>query len=355
MPRCPVFAGTWQIETNHSDATRDIPGIFAFDDKVTTMSNIVRDFYKNARQYAKIGGMTDGTQGVPLSSPAEDRPLYIFVAPEYYFKKTIGERCLAKTERDTFIQAMSAIAQANTNLLLIPGTVTWKKPADAKASTKAQQRLIDREAKIAGNTMKKVESKPLVDKQRMLIRGLPEAQYVAYNTAYLFYGTQTYKYHKMNDASEMDRGDLNTIFIPGSARGIYQIGGFTIGIEICADHDIGMLNQEVDIHIVTSASVGRKEANIKAKDGGLFIHASNGNAESFKVVRDPANGLQLNEPPSLMSRPFVGDQGNMNNEIARRMQGITQNVDARKKGVTELVRLAHGGKLTTWMAMLDTV
>jgi hypothetical protein len=74
----------------------------------------------------------------------------------------------------------------------------------------------------------------------------------------------------------------------------------------------------------------------------LFIHASSGHAESLKILRDPTNGLQLNAPLSMVSHPFVGDPVNMNNEIARRMQGITKNVDARKKGITEHVRLAYG-------------
>lgn len=353
MPRCPVFAGTWQIETNSTDLAKDVPGVFAFDQKIETMTNVVQDFYKNARQYAKIGGMTAGSRAMPQSSPAEDRPLYIFIAPEYYFKKTVGERCVDKADRDRFIAAMSAIAQTSHNLLMIPGTVAWKKQADLKSSKKAEQRLIDRERNFLGQ-IKEKDVKGLFAKQKMLYRQDPGAQYVAYNTAYIFFGAQTYKYHKMNDFSELEKGDQNTVFIPGSVRGIYDVGGFRIGIEICGDHDTGMLNQEVDIHIVTSALVTRKNDNVKAKNGGLFVHAASSHAEAHKVFRGAQGAPQLVEPYSMESQPFVGDQQKMQQEIDQRMQGITKNVEQRKAGITKQVRLAYGGRLTTWMAMLDT-
>jgi hypothetical protein len=354
MPRRPVFAGTWQIETNNPENAKDIPGVFAFDQKIETMTTIVQDFYKNARQYAKIGGMTAGDRGVPVSSPAEDRPLYIFVAPEYYFKKSIGERCVDKADRDRFIAAMSAIAQSSNNLLIVPGTVAWKKPADEKASKKAEKRLVDREKNFL-DQVKGKDVKSYFAKQKMLYRRDPDAQYVAYNTAYLFYGAQTYKYHKMNDFSELEKGDRNTVFIPGSARGIYDVGGFKIGIEICGDHDTGMLDQEVDIHIVTSAAVTRKNMNVKAKNGGLFVHAASSHAEAHKVFRGAQDEMQLVEPYSMVNQPFVGDRQNMQQEVTRRMQGITKNVEQRKEGITKQVRMAYGGRLTTWMAMLDTI
>lgn len=354
----PIFAGTWHIQTNAKLRTDDVTGVMTFDDKLTTMSSIITTFYSQAKQYAKVasaGPVGGSRKAVGVLAPAPATPLYIFIAPEYYFKKTIGERCVSKVERDQFINCMSQLAANKPNLLLVPGTITWKKDAtDSKSRKKAQTRLLERQHNFADGAF--------AAKKREQLKFVGDVKFVAYNTAYLFYGTSTFKYHKMNDVGELQAGDTDTLFIPGSLRGNYTIAGLQMGIEICGDHDVGMLNQPVDIHIVTSAAVTRKNDKVWAKDGGMFLHASNEGSEALKVTRAGATiPPNLNPLASMSHQPQLGTEHDMQFEIQSRLQ------DLRNRGVpesavqqsadkfTKQVRQAFGGTLTTWMGMLDTV
>ena len=352
----PIFAGTWHIQTNAKLRTDDVTGLMTFNDKLTTMSAVITDFYSQANQYAKVASAgTAGGSRKAVTTTAPATPLYIFIAPEYYFKKTIGERCVTKVERDQFIATMSQLAANKPHLLLVPGTITWKKDAtDTKTRKKAQTRLVERQYKFTDGAF--------AEKKRQQLQFVGDVKFVAYNTAYLFYGTGTFKYHKMNDVGELQAGDTDTLFIPGSIRGNYTIAGLQLGIEICGDHDVGMLNQPVDIHIVTSASVGRKNEKVWAKNGGMFLHASNEGSEAWKVTRPGGTTpLQLSELASMSNQPQLGTEHQMQFEIQSRLQ------DLRNRGVpesavqqstekfTKQVRQAFGGTLTTWMGMLDTV
>lgn len=352
----PIFAGTWHIQTNAKLRTDDVTGVMTFNDKLTTMSAVVSDFYSQAKQYAKVasaGSAGGSRKAVTTTAPAT--PLYIFIAPEYYFKKAIGERCVTKVERDQFLATMSQLAANKPHLLLVPGTITWKKDAtDSKTRKKAQTRLIDRQHKFADGAF--------AEKKREQLKLVGDVKFVAYNTAYLFYGASTFKYHKMNDVGELQAGDTDTLFIPGSVRGNYTIAGLQLGVEICGDHDVGMLNQLVDVHIVTSACVTRKNDKIWAKDGGMFIHASNEGSEALKITRGGATAPpNLSPLASMSNQPQLGTEHQMHFEIQSRLQ------DLRNRGVpesavqqsadkfTKQVRQAFGGTLTTWMGMLDSV
>ena len=177
MPKRTIIAATWQIDTNNAGTRNyeslDVTGIFPLDTKISTMTRIVTDFYNAANV-----GLPQG--GIP--------PLFIFVAPEYYFKRTLTQRCLTKGERDRTRTAMSALAQTMPNLLLIPGTVAWRKPLDKKAYKKATQRLETRVAMggYTGATNLPKPTSPYIGKGKA-------TGDAAYNTAYLYMGNSIMK------------------------------------------------------------------------------------------------------------------------------------------------------------------
>jgi len=226
--------------------------------------------------------------------------LYVFVAPEYYFKssKLDVERCLTKDERDIIIGTLWKLSYAYPHTVIVPGTIIWSKPADDKSRKKAQTRLLE--------TMKEKGIKPAVKSKwdALSLRGPGEVEHVSYNSAYIFYYGSKYKYHKMNDADENLDGDLSkgTLFILGSKPGYFpNLGdtGVTFGIEICADHQDAVLNQTVDIHILSSATTTMTHANIRAREGGLFVHAASGHTE-FCLN----NGGKFESPKKAMSLPY---------------------------------------------------
>ena len=263
-----VVAGAWTIQTN-STAGHDIVGSQPISNRLTYLMRVLKDFDDFCKQ---VSGWKTYSEGV----------LYVFVAPEYYFKssKLDVERCLTKDERDIIIGTLWKLSYAYPHTVIVPGTIIWSKPADDKSRKKAQTRLLE--------TMKEKGIKPAVKSKwdALSLRGPGEVEHVSYNSAYIFYYGSKYKYHKMNDADENLDGDLSkgTLFILGSKPGYFpNLGntGVTFGIEICADHQGAVLNQTVDIHILSSASTARIDANIRARVGGLFIHAASGHTEFY--------------------------------------------------------------------------
>jgi hypothetical protein len=309
------------------------------------MTRIVTDFYNAANV-----GLPQG--GIP--------PLFIFVAPEYYFKRTLTQRCLTKGERDRTRTAMSALAQTMPNLLLIPGTVAWRKPLDKKAYKKATQRMETRVAMggYTGATNLPKPTSPYIGKGKA-------TGDAAYNTAYLYMGDRIMKYHKMEDAVELAADDTGAVFVPGDGNNVFTVSGLKIGVEICADHASHHLKQAFDIHIVTSATVGRKDAHVMAKDGGLYIRADSGDAEITKVDRYADQALTA-APNAAVTTPQIAPDTDRDDFFRRRWdksKELSQALFAnhpeqkqpKKQSTREDVRLAFGGKLTTVVTEVNTI
>jgi hypothetical protein len=350
MPKRTIVAATWQIDTNNGGTTSfeslDVTGIFPLATKISTMTRIVTDFYNTATAALPQGGIP---------------PLFIFVAPEYYFKRTLTQRCLTKDERDQTRTAMSVLARSMPNLLLIPGTIMWRKPLVKKAFTKATQRMDTRVA-MGGYTGATAVPEPTKGGMFSKSKATGDA---AYNTAYLYMGERVMKYHKMEYVGELAAEDTGVVFVPGDGNNVFTVSGLKIGVEICGDHECHRLKQAVDIHIVTSASVTRTDAHVMAKDGGLYIRANSGDSEITKVDRYAEDALTA-APNSTVTTPQIGAGGDMDQFFRRRWdktKEVSQGTWARdptlkqprKQATRAAVRLAFGGKLTTVVTEVNTI
>jgi hypothetical protein len=117
------------------------------------------------------------------------------------------------------------------------------------------------------------------------------------NTAnFYFGGVCTYQYSKPTDFKEVANFGKPDIAVPGSTVPVFVLEGLTIGIEICLDHNCGvlrrhidtrknnragMLNRDldievrpVDLHLILSACVENVPKNNCAKQAGYLIHSS---------------------------------------------------------------------------------
>src|SRR5579871_4720382 len=117
-------------------------------------------------------------------------------------------------------------------------------------------------------------------KKRMEAGAAP-LQYMMSNAAYGFLnGEVVFMYSKQANFNE-EVGDTSLIFKPGGRNGVRDIEGTRFGIEICLDHDIGMLSRQarpdrpIDIQVVLSDAVQRKAESLSAlRDKGWLIHAA---------------------------------------------------------------------------------
>jgi hypothetical protein len=191
--------------------------------------------------------------------------------------------------------------------VIVPGTIIWSKAADDKSRAKAQGRLRETlQNKGLTAETKKVQSKW----EDLRLRGEGQVKYLSYNSAYIFYDRYMYKYHKMDDVGEILPGDASkgTLFIPGSKPGYFpNLGGtgLTFGIEICGDHQNAALNQTVDIHILSSAMTTTITANIRARVGGLFVHAASDHTDFYVnnagQFQSPVKATLAGSPSDLLS------------------------------------------------------
>lgn len=54
--------------------------------------------------------------------------LFLFVAPEYYFSRSSNAHAISETEKRNLVGRLATLSGGYTNLILVPGSIAWKKP-----------------------------------------------------------------------------------------------------------------------------------------------------------------------------------------------------------------------------------
>lgn len=277
----------------------------------------------------------------PSEREGEPHPrLNVFLGPEYLFVKSPTARVLTMGEAD---RIELQIKELSKGMLLIPGTVVWKKPLDrandqydegsvrgVKAGQRRQEESYTKtrlekatEAVDIGRAMElKIAKKNATisvtgDRINKEFDGKSEALKtlgavaVVRNTAYGYHdGKRVLKYHKRGDYTEvlsLDKdGGEHPVFIPGAANGYFEVtvGSVPVpcGIEICGDHNTGYLsNSDLSkkplLHFITSAAVQNAEKHYNVIDGGYVIHAS-ANADWTGVFDHKATWITEEKKPN---------------------------------------------------------
>jgi predicted amidohydrolase len=271
----------------------------------------------------------------------------------------------SKDTKEHFINTINNLSAMFPRIIIIPGTISWRKSLGEKAFKMAlavwQNNKSRRMAPPAygsmpwpapSNTEKLAQISYHLDNQQE-----PKGEfYYAKNTASVhFGGAKIFKHHKTVDFREVTHphttlsskntqwrsvryedggGDqgwwewdqekhinaaADTVFIPGPAdRGrVFTSQGLRFGIEICADHHHFPLKEElgsatVDFHVVLSASVQISHADgVCARSGGYLLHCSseyNSEPSVEKKGRDwsGAPGKKLLATPLRRSKSWSG-------------------------------------------------
>lgn len=270
-----------------------------------------------------------------LNVPAKQKIKSIFVAPEYFFAKRMSSenivynmgpadtvsRSLEEKQKDLLLKHLQNLSKQHKGMLIIPGTIAWKKKLSKSIRRKAKAVLnvvrrqlgegirgggIDRQPTIARNAiaalgrrprLARIPTVPDIDAKKARLDDT-DYKYMMRNTAFvLLDGKILVKYHKMGDFHEAIHDD-ETIFIPGVKAVSIKIGTMFFGFEICLDHDISILQRALaptdtipDIHIISSARVSPDTGHMHIKQGGYCLHASDHEAFSGVWFRDPGVGF----------------------------------------------------------------
>jgi predicted amidohydrolase len=273
------------------------------------------------------------------------RPSMVFVAPEYMFLREGYEhpqnltqlnqnRFLEATDHQRIVEALKAISAGyGKQLVFVPGTIASRNPIPddpggaGQAIRSAKAKVVSGADYIQGQLsgydpaqrLNRGEAGPLLGKgalspmvklfqlgNMLLMNSEGKKCYLASNVAYMFHdGRLVGVYYKRADFHEVlpQYAQEDTVYVPGIKPGRATVGGINFGIEVCLDHVYGVLHQAPTvtrdlprIHLVCSAAVEFKTANILVREGGYIMCASS--AAQWTYIRRWLGGYQIPETPA---------------------------------------------------------
>lgn len=255
-----LFATIWQVNTLVGTSMSE--GLAA---KKLNMTNAVKTAYTYMESVK--GRMQAGN------------PVYLFVAPEYYWLKGAGMAHFNVQEKDEIFLHLQNLSATYKQLILVPGTVQWMVPkGDYKGITANPQRL-----------------------------NLAKTKNVAFNTTPVFFaGERILTYFKKFNDGEVEKKDaLEAVYGVGpTGQGqTFEASGLKFGLEVCGDFNEGKLNAslaggKVDVMVLTSATMPHDFATgiakVPVRPGGAFVHCdASAKADSYGMDR---NGLWIVAP-----------------------------------------------------------
>jgi hypothetical protein len=295
--------------------------------RLTDLEGCVKAAYKKVTERI-------GSRGGSLG----DKPFALFVAPEYLVARpTAGgrhipgrRRHIDEDQKDILLQRYMTLSDLCKGMILVPGTIAWRKPFDRSGpkqiSTRTglakpisrydkaianvqfyqQRQDLDLDARLSGplssgvvapTTQEKLDAlevaKAWAPINSVFGYNANELEFMGRNTAYvLLDGRVILKYNKQGDFHEVLDG-TKTVHIPGKLDGRFHVRptnpglrAIRFGIEICLDHVFQTTGKEiphlgeVDVHIISSAQVKEREGSVAIADDGFLVHACSNRAYS---------------------------------------------------------------------------
>lgn len=275
-----------------------------------TLENRLRTEHTLVWLQNRVCGVAAVNQKAKDNCPSSFVPDYtMVVAPEYLFAKVSARPFLSEQEKESVRLTASQMCRADPRMIMIPGTTLWAKsmirPENKRlkrgtTTPKPGGELRDfnkpeyREAvggtlKILGtrlhHKMYTALSEDTFAKTEKWATEAPNAARVLVrNSGFVIWAGNVFTQHKryanvgLNGLSELaeDVNWDNALFMPGGHQTLPPVFGMRMGLEICAEHEIGPLKKllpGLDFQIIVSASIEVDVANVAAKDGGYVVHA----------------------------------------------------------------------------------
>jgi hypothetical protein len=234
----------------------------------------------------------------PVSGMKDSEILKIFVAPEFVFRSSVGAEDGTSQYSLLDVQAIREIIRAALlrdsgfeDWLVVPGTVIY-----------SQDRANAQNMRVIFNELWAVSRSSTGTDPRVDV--VSQKQYFAVGDGL-----------NASNAALVTGGALATLASYVNHQ-IITMGGRTIGMEICLDHDLGALKKTVlkpltptrlDVHLLTACGMATNDASVAARSNGYFLRC-NGNTyapppyQCFQVGRWPGGPGAL--PAAGVSPPL---------------------------------------------------
>ena len=340
-----------------------VPTIVAGNDIEATVLNMI-SLYTHEQRLDLLRDGVDQALTHFGAAPVGTTVINVFVVPEYFFAFSHRLHFVDEHTKDLTVSGLKEISKRG-NTLLFPGTIPWMKTMKkGNAFTSLFQssrynRAIDRITKTRelfepgkNDKSDKPVSVQTIDKAR---RGKGTGTlYYAQNTAWVMRGGEVLlKYHKRMNGSEINQADLDrmkdngdsVVWVPGARSGTFTLDNVAFGLEICAEHDGGALQQTMtgglaDVHVVISATMAvQPDKRGHVRDGGYLLHCDAVNPPS--AFQKQGGAFVLINAGTTSGKNLLSAT-----EVAARTQTLRDNAAAKKKA--DAARDAQIASMTTY-------
>jgi len=263
----------------------------------------------------------------------------VYLAPEYYFTAEHEENKrwpLTEEQRVQLEPQLLALSAKFPEILIVPGTMFYAKPLvrteesfqhgfDPATGTRTRLKSPngdrrDKALQKLDSHIKNVHSRqteadpafwrtwnekgysagahavPALSAIQKSVKSRKKNPWILRNSAYILLGPRRIaKYDKQTDWGEaLGNSPDDLAFIPGVQKQCPEIGGYRVGMEVCADHGNGMLARRqvtpLHFHFVVSDCVPTSPGNMAMSAGGYFAHASTNYSNTALYLRG-SNGV----------------------------------------------------------------
>ena len=236
----------------------------------------------------------------------------VFVAPEYYFAahsagghhELSENRYLTADEVNDINASLACLSQIYPGLLLIPGTVLWKKPVGENTSIENKSTVVNPEIHHIYSSYDPATLKLLSQTLGELFdaetqEALQRCDAIKSTETIDCHSVQAYlngKHVYQSDRCDDLDNTINTAPILNSSP-VFEVDGLRFGIEIFLDHAYNALKTPVDVHIILSNCVRRQQGK-----GKYVIYVSSRAEESgaWKAVKGKYHKLNCHVANEIM-------------------------------------------------------
>jgi hypothetical protein len=306
MPEALVYVANWNYKTQETSwrgKTTSLHGVKSVEERLLQLSEAVRVAWVKLDELARQHPLPPGVGGEIVN---RDRPLFVFSAPEWLFRKTtdwVGvsdddedwlERFYHKADRDAYCRAMEGLSKptGQADVLMVAGTFHWVgQNSNPQVAELVAARVKKYEDKLQGKWKAKAPPETAKVTEKLNALKTPAKPIYGFNEALVYFNGGLRKtVSKSSDAGDFRNPAIS--FMPGLGAGTFSlaVGGhqMKVGVSICVDATrIAEYQKDVDLLLLVSNTVSPKVVTKgTVRPGGLMVYSDG--IESNQIIPGPA-------------------------------------------------------------------